>query len=33
MIFTDIKFLLREYLKGGDAEYLHMINRSLGVDE
>ena len=32
MIFTDIKFLLREYLKGGDSEYLNMICRSLGFD-
>ena len=32
MIFTDIKFLLKEFLKAGDVEYLHMINRSLGLD-
>jgi hypothetical protein len=32
MIFTDIKFLLKEYLKTEDQEYLWMICRSLGFD-
>lgn len=33
MVFSDIKFLLREYLQGGDREYLHMVCRSLGLEE
>ena len=33
MVFTDIKFLLREYLQGGDREYLQMVCKSLGIDE
>ena len=32
MIFTDIKFLLKEYIKGEDPEYLNMICRSLGFE-
>ena len=33
MVFTDVKFLLREYLQGGDREYLNMVCKSLAIEE
>lgn len=32
MVLTDVRFLLREYLKSANPEYLKLMSQSLGVE-
>lgn len=31
MVLTDVRFLLREYLKSANPEYLKLLSKSLGL--